>query len=305
MDWLDTLLIPFDYAIVKAAVIFVVGSLVCFFLARAAGRSVARHGSAHLALLARKGVFYIGLAIVTASTLMALEVQLAAALGAAGILSIAIGFAAQTSLSNLISGWFLLGERPFQVGDLILVGATRGTVLSIDLLSVKLRTPDNLFVRLPNESIIKSELTNISRFPIRRVDINIGVAYRENPERVMSILREIADQNPHSMDEPEPLVLFKDFGASSLDFLFGVWTEKTGFLKLKNSIMLDIKARFDAEGIEIAFPHMTIYAGSETEPFPISVNRKGAAQASAPSLADPTAMENSAGAADKGAADKA
>ena len=105
------------------------------------------------------------------------------------------------------------------------------------------------------------------------MDVNIGVAYREDPQRVMRVLREVADANPFCLDEPEPLVLFKDFGASSLDFLLGVWVEKTQFLKLKNSIMVDVKARFDAEGIEIPFPHLTLYTGSETTPFPVQLGQ--------------------------------
>ncbi|MFP4070110.1 MAG: mechanosensitive ion channel family protein, partial [Opitutales bacterium] len=204
--------------------------------------------------------------------LIHLNVNLTAVLGAAGIATVAIGFAAQTSLSNLISGLFLLGERPFEVGDLIVVGQTRGIVLSIDLLSVKLRTLDNLMVRMPNETLIKSEVTNITRFPIRRLDINIGVAYREDVDRVVRLLKEVADANPISLNEPEPLVIFENFGASSLDFMLGVWVEKSKFLDLKNSIMRDIKQRFDAEGIEIPFPHLTLYAGSDTPVFPLRLS---------------------------------
>ena len=79
-------------------------------------------------------------------------------------------FASQTSVSNIISGIFLISEQPFQVGDLIKVGETKGVVLSIDLLSIKLRTFDNQLVRIPNENLIKNELSNITRFPIRIVE---------------------------------------------------------------------------------------------------------------------------------------
>lgn len=154
MESSETLNGFFSHTLVSALLTLIIGIAIAIALARLAGKLVQRHGSAHLAMIARKAVFYIGLIIVIATTLMALDVNLTAALGAAGILTFAIGFASQTSLSNLISGLFLLGERPFEVGDLIIVGGTRGIVLSIDLLSVKLRTPDNLFVRLPNESKI-------------------------------------------------------------------------------------------------------------------------------------------------------
>jgi len=250
------------------------GLLLVLVIGRLFTRVLKPRFSPHHLLLAQKTILYVGIVLVVCTVLIQLQVNLTAVLGAAGIVSVAIGFAAQTSLSNLISGLFLLGERPFEVGDIIVVGTTRGVVLSIDLLSVKLRTLDNLFVRMPNETLIKAEVTTVTRFPIRRMDINIGVAYKEDVKKVIRVLKEVVDANPNSLNEPEPLVLFKDFGASSLDFLLGVWFEKTKFLDLKNSIMQEIKERFDQEGIEIAFPHLTVYAGSETPPFPVQVTRE-------------------------------
>jgi len=186
---------------------------------------------------------------------------------AAGIIGIAVGFAAQTSISNIISGFFLMAEQPFVVNDVITVDATTGMVLSIDILSVKLRTFDNKFVRIPNETILKSEVTNVTRFPIRRVDINVGVAYKEDVNRVKEILLDIANKNPLCLQEPEPIVIFQGFGKSSIDFMLGVWAEKADWLALKNAIQEEIKKRFDREGIEIPFPHVTVYSGSASRPF--------------------------------------
>lgn len=264
---------PLDLnSILYALGIFLLGLLLVYTISRLITRLMKPRFSPHHLLLAQKSFLYVGLVLVVCTVLIHLQVNLTAVLGAAGIVTVAIGFAAQTSLSNLISGLFLLGERPFEVGDVIVVGTTRGVVLSIDLLSVKLRTLDNLFVRMPNETLIKAEVTTITRFPIRRMDINIGVAYREDAKKVMRVLREVAEANPNCLTEPEPLILFKDFGPSSLDFLVGLWFEKSKFLDFKNSIMQDIKERFDREGIEIAFPHLTVYAGSETPPFPVKIN---------------------------------
>lgn len=258
-------------SVLYALSILLVGLALVFLASRVVTRTMRPHFSPHHLLLAQKTLLYVGIVLVVCTVLIHLKVNLAAVLGAAGIITVAIGFAAQTSLSNLISGLFLLGERPFEVGDIIVVGTTRGVVLSIDLLSVKLRTLDNLFVRMPNETLIKAEVTTVTRFPIRRMDINVGVAYKEDVAKVARVLKEVADTNPNSLTEPEPLILFKDFGASSLDFLVGIWFEKTKFLDLKNSIMREIKERFDAEGIEIAFPHLTVYAGTESPAFPVKV----------------------------------
>ncbi|RXM22074.1 mechanosensitive ion channel, partial [Citrobacter sp. AAK_AS5] len=90
--------------------------------------------------------------------------------------------------SNLISGLFLVMERPFVVGDVITVDDVTGEVLTIDMLSTKLRTFDNLYVRMPNETIIKSRVTNLTHFPIRRIDLRLGVAYREDLARVRAVL---------------------------------------------------------------------------------------------------------------------
>lgn len=192
-------------------------------------------------------------------------------LGAAGILTVAVGFASQTSASNLISGLFLMLERPFKAGDVIRIGTTTGEVLSVDALSVKLRTFDNLYVRIPNESMIKSEMTNLTHFPIRRFDLKMGVAYHSDLAEVRQVLFEVADRNPLCLDEPKPLFIFLGFGDSALEFQFSVWAAREHWLDLRNSIAEEIKAAFDAAGIEIPFPHRTLYTGSQTEPLPVEL----------------------------------
>lgn len=216
-------------------------------------------------------VLYGGVAIIAVSTLNELGFSLAPLLGAAGVLGIAIGFASQTSVSNVISGLFLIAERPFGVDDLIEVGGVTGRVLSIDSISVKLRTFDNKMVRIPNETLVKSQVTNITRFPIRRVDVRVGVAYKEDAGRVRKLLLDVAEKNPLALMEPEPVVVFDGFGDSSINFLFGVWTTQEHWLQVKNGIQEEVKARFDAEGIEIPFPHRTLFVGSTTDAFPVRV----------------------------------
>ncbi len=248
-----------------------VGFLVVQIVARLVGRFTRKRLSPQSAMLLRKGIVYTGMAVIAVNILSRMGVNLAALLGAAGIVGIAVGIASQTSMSNLISGIFLISEKPFTVGDLIKVGDTTGVVLSVDLLSVKIRRFNNEFVRIPNEKIISSELVNISRYPIRRMDISLSVAYKDSLERVREILLEIADGNPFCLTEPEPIFIIQQFGDSGQEILFGIWFEKSDFLALKNSMMIEIKRRFDAEGIEIPFPHRTLYTGSATEPFPVRV----------------------------------
>lgn len=249
--------------------LIVVGFPLVFSLAALAGGAARKRFTPQATMLIRKGIMYFGSTAIIIGVLKQSGFELTALLGAAGIAGIAIGFASQTSVSNIISGLFLISEKPFEVGDIIQVGSTKGVILSIDLLSVKLRTFDNHLIRIPNETLIKNEVRNITRFPIRRLDIHIKVAYKENVDKVRTALIDIAEKNPFCLDEPEPAVRFDNFGDSSLEFLFAVWCVREDYLKLKNKIMQEIKERFDSEGIEMPFPHRTLYAGSVTTPLPI------------------------------------
>lgn len=258
-------------ALLRAALILIVGLPASRLLAAAAARGIGARLGKQESMLARRFVFYGLVGLTIAAALNELGFNLSVLLGAAGILTVAIGFASQTSASNLISGLFLIAERPFVVGDVISIEGQSGEVLSIDLLSVKLRTFDNLYVRVPNESIIKTRVTNLTHFPIRRADLQIGVAYKENLPRVREVLMRVADANPLCLDEPAPLFIFTGYGDSALTMQFSVWGKRENFLELRNNMYLDIKTAFDGEGIEIPFPHRSIYTGEASKPFPVRV----------------------------------
>ena len=262
-------------AYIRAAIKIGAGLLIARLASHGAARLLSTQTDAHQEILVRRVTFYTIVGLFVASALVELGFDLGILLGAAGILTVALGFASQTSASNVISGLFLLGEKPFVVGDIIRVGTTTGEVLSIDLLSVKLRTFDNLFVRLPNETMIKSEITNLQRFPIRRYDLQVGVAYKEDMRKIRAVLMDVADANPLCLEEPQPLILFQGFAESSLNFQFSVWAKRENYLELRHTIPTEVKEAFDAAGIEIPFPHRTLYSGSETEPFPVRMVADG------------------------------
>ena len=255
--------------LIRAALLLFVGMPVVWALSRWMRGHISGRYNAQKGLVIHKVIFWPLTLIIAVSVLKELGFSLAPLLGAAGILGVAIGFASQTSVSNIISGFFLLGEEPFKVGDTIEVGDMEGVVLTIDMLSVKVRTFDNRMVRIPNEALVKSQFTNVTYFPIRRLDMPVGVAYKEDMGRVRQILLEVARDNPNVLMEPEPLVIFQGFGASSVNFKLAVWVRQDSYLSVRNGIAEDVKHRLDAEGIEIPVPHVSLYAGSETAPFPV------------------------------------
>ncbi|MFC1796052.1 mechanosensitive ion channel family protein [Pseudomonadota bacterium] len=227
--------------------------------------------SPHHIALTQRLLFYSIFILFGVSALHQLGVNLGVLLGAAGILSIALGFAAQTSMSNLISGLFVMGEKAFTIGDIIRVGETTGEVLSVDLLSVKLRTFDNLFVRLPNETIIKSEVTTLTKFDIRRIDLHLSIAYKENIEAVRNVLKKVVNDHMNCLEEPEPLIILTGFADSAVTLQLSFYVERKNFLMVRNEIYEQIKLAFDTAGIEIPFPHRTLYTGDVTKPFPVRV----------------------------------
>ena len=275
LDWSKLITRETLLTVIRIILLIAVGFPLLLFVSSLAGRAAKKRFTAQTSMLIRKAIFYFGSILIIMTVLYQMEFKLTAILGAAGIAGIAIGFASQTSISNIISGLFLISEKPFAVGDLIQIGDTKGIVLSIDLLSVKLRTFDNQYIRIPNETLIKNQVTNVTRFPIRRLDIKLGVAYKEDLSKVREVLLDIAEKNPYCLDEPEPIVRLVNFGDSALELLFAVWCVKTDYLELSAKIMQEIKERFDAEGIEIPFPHRTLYAGAATEPFPVRVVSDG------------------------------
>ena len=263
------------WVVLRTAIIIVLGVSVAKLLGSVVGRLTTKRTSQHKAIIFRRLAYYGVMVLVFLAVLRSVGVKLTVLLGAAGILTVALGFAAQTSASNIISGLFLLGERPFEVGDVIKVGERVGQVLSVDMLSVKLRTFDNLFVRIPNETLLKTELVNMTRHPIRRLDMPIGVAYKEDATKVKKVLMEVADSHPLVLDEPKPTFLFLGFGESSLNLQFSVWVSREKYWEVMAPIKQKVKDAIQEAGIEIPFPHRTLYAGSVTDPFPVRVMPPG------------------------------
>lgn len=259
------------YPLIKEIIISLFGGIFIYWLSKKTQKFFTKKISAQYGLVTSKLLLYLGFSLILISILNELGFKLTTLLGAAGVLGVAVGFASQTSISNIISGLFFITEQSFKVNDVISVGETTGIVMSIDMLSIKLRTFDNKLVRIPNEVLIKSEIVNVTRFPIRRIDIAIGIAYKENIKNVKNILLDIAKENPLCLSDPEPLVIVKGFGESSVDLQFMVWVEKINWIKVKSQVLEEVKRVFDEKSVEIPFPHMTIYTGAATKPFPLKV----------------------------------
>ena len=237
-------------------------------------RSLRKQLSRQRMMLVSRTIVYTGYTGLVLIVIRELNYDLTALFGAAGVVGIVIGVASQTSIGNIISGLFLVSEKSFELGDAIRIGDKSGTVYSIDLLSIKVKTFDNVLIRIPNQTVISTELVNVTKFPIRRLDFQIGVAYKEDLRKVKSVLENVARNNPLCLEEPEPVIIFQTFGDSSINITFGVWFEKANYLAVKNSVFIQIKEAFEREGIEIPFPHVSVYAGEASKPIVVKLHEE-------------------------------
>jgi small-conductance mechanosensitive channel len=244
---------PIDLVVrVLSAALVVFSIIVIFNLVQLLiGRILKNRLSPQRTFMVKKIIKYTGFVMALLFVLKSLGADTSALLGAAGVVGVVLGFAAQTSVSSVISGFFLLSEKPFSVGDAILVDNILGVVMSIDLLSVKIRTFDNLYVRIPNETIIKTTMTTLTRFPIRRLDLVFTVSYQTDLEQVQEILMDIAAKNTYVLDNPAPLFRVDEFNRAGVGIIFNVWFDKNFILETKTSMYMMIKKRFDEEHIEL------------------------------------------------------
>ena len=259
---------------IRIIFILVVGSgsihLISFLIKRSLRKQLSRQSM----MLVIRTILYTGYTGLVLIAVREMNYDLTALFGAAGVVGIVIGVASQTSIGNIISGLFLVSEKSFELGDVVRIGDKTGTVYSIDLLSIKIKTFDNLLIRIPNQTVISTELVNITKFPIRRLDFQLGVAYKEDLKKVRTVLENVVRDNPLCLEEPEPVIIFQKFGASSIDINLGVWFEKANYLKVKNSVFLEIKEAFDREGIEIPYPHVSVYAGEASKPIAVKLQEE-------------------------------
>ena len=251
---------------VLAVITLLAGWVAAVLLRRLMQRVARRAGSEHGAVVAGKLVFY---AVIVATIFVALSeigVEIKGLLAAAGILTVAISFAAQTSVSNVISGFFLLFDRPFSINDTIKVDQTLGIVHSIGLLSSKVRTFDNLVVRIPNEALLKSTITNYSLFNVRRIELLVTVEYSANLDWVAEVVLEAISTHSLLLDEPAPVVLVERLGERGVELVARVWCVSSDYVRARSELNALVAEALQEHGITIPFPQQVIYLRKEPAP---------------------------------------
>jgi potassium-dependent mechanosensitive channel len=219
-------------------------------------------------------------------SLVSVKIPLTIFAFAGGALAIGLGFGTQTMLKNLVSGLILLFERPFRVGDVLDVAGQKGTVTSIGLRASILQLFDGTETLIPNSSLLENNVTNWT-YSNRKVrfTVTVGVAYGSDPRRVIQLLNEVAERHGLVENDPKPLVLFTDFGDSTLTFELRFWVDviKANSAQVSSDLRLMIASAFMEHGIVIAFPQRDIRLRAD-QPIPMQMVMPTAGQGADPGL---------------------
>lgn len=236
--------------IFSVALILIIGIGITRILFNTVKRFSRKRLPLHNAAMLENFVKYGGYTVVLLTAAKRAGIDVSALLGAAGIAGIALGFAAQTSVSNLISGLFLISERAFKIGDVLQIDAITGTVESIDLMSIRIRTFDNRLVRVPNEALIKSNVINVTFYPQRRLDIWLSLPYGPDYAKAMEAIGSTIDASPLALKDPAPLLLVDSASQDGVSLLVGVWFKQEDFVDTKNQIIPAVLESLSKMGIQ-------------------------------------------------------
>ena len=204
---------------------------------------------------------YSFLAVVVFVILNILQVNFASLGWLVAALGVGLGFGLQEIVSNFVSGIIILIERPIRVGDVVTVGGQTGAVSRINIRATTITNWDRLEMIIPNKDFITKDVTNWTlSSALTRIVVPIGVAYGTDPERVKKLLLEIAKKDSRISQDPAPMALFKDHGASSLDFELRVYVPELGNrVWVQDSLITSINRVLTEEGIDIPFPQRDVY----------------------------------------------
>jgi small conductance mechanosensitive channel len=204
------------------------------------------------------------LGVFTSLEILHLDKTVTSLLAGAGVIGLALGFAFQEIASNFISGFFIATNQPYKMGDIVEIDGTLGEVTSIKLRTTSITTFQGLEKIMPNKLMFTSPFINYTTTPKRRLDIEVGVSYADDLEKVEEVTKKALEDTPERLSSREVEVYFSEFGASSINLSARVWVKYPGhqsYLKARHRAVINIKKAFDKNNISIPFPIRTLDFG--------------------------------------------
>ena len=182
---------------------------------------------------------------------------------AGGIFAIVIGFATQSIFGNLVSGIFLIFERPIKLGDVVNIDGTVGQVEDIRIISTTLRTFDGYFIRIPNMTVFNGKITNFFVNKVRRFEYVVGIRYKDDADKALKIIKSTIERNPFALKYPEPVIFVDQLGNSSVDITIKIWAPFTEWYDVRKDLLWKIKTDLEKNGIVVPFPQREVWFNNE------------------------------------------
>jgi len=205
------------------------------------------------------------LGVFIALSILQLEKTVTSLLAGVGVVGLALGFAFQDIAANFVSGVFMAVRRPFKPGDLVEIAGRQAVVDSVELRSTIVTTTDGLWIQVPNKDVFQSPIINYTKTPQRRMDLEVGVAYSDDLEKVRGVAVHAVEGIPGRVDDRDVELFYSGFGDSSINFVIRVWLDSSkqrDYLSAKSEAIIAIKKAFDSAGITIPFPIRTLDFGA-------------------------------------------
>lgn len=192
-----------------------------------------------------------------------LHLDLSGLMVAGGVVAVAFGFASQNTLSNFVAGVLLMFERPITVGDNISVKGIEGYVEDIGLLSTKVRTYEGIYVRIPNDSLFTSDITNYVSNVVRRFEYSVDISYSEDAEKAIKIIKEVVDRHPYALKNPAPGVYVNKLGASGIEIKIRIWSPSGYWWDARTELLWSIFKALKNADVEIPFDQLVVWFGED------------------------------------------
>jgi small-conductance mechanosensitive channel len=247
---------------VSVVIIVIVARIIAIYLKRALSDRMERGEVDKLVKVVQIIIILVGIWF----ALPSFDVDIGQLLVVGGTVGLIIAFASQKIVSNLGSGIFLLIERPVKIGDTIQVGEVEGTVNKIRILSTIVETYAGIYVRIPNEQVFSSDITNFVANPARRFEYLVSIGYRDDAGKAVRVIRTLVEEHPFVLKNPAPSIFVSELGDSGVELTIYIWAPSRVWWAVRTELLQKIKEALEREGIEIPFPQrvVTMAGGKKT-----------------------------------------
>ena len=247
----------------QSVAVFVATILLAVVLRRVLVRALDREANHHLGRILGRFLSVVVIAVGGIYALDVVGVRIGPLLGALGVGGIALAFAAQDVLQNLLAGVLLQVRRPFRIGDQIMTGDHEGVVDDVNLRTVEITSYDGLTILVPNNEVLSNPIINYTRTPFSRTELVVGVAYSTELETAQDVLVAACHSVSEVRTDPPPRAWVFEFGDSSINIALHFWhpADIASRWRVRSAVAVAVHRGFDAAGITIPFPQRTLWFG--------------------------------------------